>query len=57
MATSVLLTVHIGICYGNVHRERGANNTMDYDWLGEQSEQHLTTVLIETRFTKGYSLR
>lgn len=34
----------------------GANNTMDYDWLGVQSEQHLTTVLIETRLTKDILL-
>lgn len=29
---------------------------MDYDWLGVQSEQHLTTVLIETRLTKDILL-
>lgn len=33
-----------------------ANNTMDYDWLGVQSEQHLTTVLIEARLTKDILL-
>ena len=51
----MLLTVHIGICDGNVHQVRG-NNTMDYDWLGVQSEQHLTTLLIETRLTKDILL-
>lgn len=30
---------------------------MDYDWLGMKSKQHLTTELIETRLTKGYSFR
>lgn len=29
---------------------------MDYDWLGVQSEQHLTTVLIETRLTRDILL-
>lgn len=29
---------------------------MDYDWLGVQSEQHLTTVLIESRLTKDILL-
>lgn len=39
-----------------MYTKRGANNTMDYDWLGVQSEQHLTTVLIETRLTKDILL-
>lgn len=52
----MLLTVHIGICDGNVHPARGASNTMDYDWLGMKSEQHLTTELIETRLTKDILL-
>lgn len=34
----------------------GTNNTMDYDWLGVQSEQHLTMVLIETRLTRDILL-
>lgn len=34
----------------------GANNTIDYDWLGVQSEQHLTTVLIESGLTKDILL-
>lgn len=40
-----------------MYTELGANNTMDYDCLGMQSEQqHLTTVLIETRLTKDLLL-
>ncbi len=39
-----------------MYTKYGANNTMDYDWLGVQSEQHLTTVLIETRLTKDILL-
>lgn len=34
----------------------GQRNTMDYDWLRVQSEQHLTTLLIETRLTKDILL-
>lgn len=39
-----------------MYTERGANNTMDYDWLGVRSEQHLTTALIESRLTKDILL-
>lgn len=39
-----------------MYTKRGANNTMDYDRLGVQREQHLTTVLIESRLTKDILL-
>lgn len=39
-----------------MYTERGPNNTMDHACLGVQSEQHLTTVLIETRLTKDILL-
>lgn len=39
-----------------MYTQWGANNTMDYDWLGMKSEQHLTTELIETRLTKDILL-
>lgn len=39
-----------------MYTKRGANSTMDYDWLGMKSKQHLTTELIETRLTKDILL-
>lgn len=39
-----------------MYTKRGANNTIDYDWLGVQSEQHSTMVLIETGLTKDILL-
>lgn len=55
---------HICACYWlftlefamEMYTKWGANNTMDYDRLGARSEQHLTTVLIETRLTKDILL-
>lgn len=55
---------HIYACYRlftlefvmEMYTKWGANSTMDYDWLGMKSKQHLTTELIETRLTKDILL-
>lgn len=39
-----------------MYTKAGANNTMDYERLGVQREQYLTTVLIESRLTKDILL-